>query len=284
MIVGLSEDAPRGLSKRKNNRGSGLQWVYLKSIIPLAALSIPPRVDPLIPLLMAAVADLLSLQDIDLELDKELARLSEIEEALGESEELTQARAVVEEKAAVVHGLRVEQKDLELSVDEVRTKAADIEKKLYSGSVKNPKELQDLDADLKSLREETKRREEKLLAILVQLDEAESDLGSATDAAAAIENEWRSGQDEMLQEKARIEPEVGRLRALRDEQATAFDRSLMSLYNTLRERRGGRAVAKVERGMCQGCRISLPMSVLQRARAGNGLVQCVSCERILLFT
>jgi uncharacterized protein len=233
---------------------------------------------------MAAVADLLSLQDIDLELDKELARLSEIEEALGETEELTQARALVEERSQVVRALRTDQKDLELSVDEVRSKAAEIEKKLYSGAVKNPKELQDLDADLKSLKEETRRRDEKLLAKLVEVDEAEAALGEATESATTLENAWQSGQAELLDEKARIEPEAARLKALRDEEATHFERNLISLYNLLRERRGGRAVAKVERGMCQGCRISLPMSVIQRARSGNGLVQCVSCERILLFT
>jgi predicted nucleic acid-binding Zn-ribbon protein len=36
--------------------------------------------------------------------------------------------------------------------------------------------------------------------------------------------------------------------------------------------------------MCQGCRITLPTSMLQKARAGLGLVQCVSCERILLVS
>jgi predicted nucleic acid-binding Zn-ribbon protein len=233
---------------------------------------------------MAAVADLLSLQDIDLELDKEIARLSEIEEALGESEELTQARATAEEKTAAVHALRVEQKDLELAADEVRSKAAEIEKKLYSGSVRNPKELQDLDADLKSLREEVKRREEKLLGVLVQLDEAEAELAVANETLNAIETEWQKGQDQMLEERTRLEPEVARLRALREQEATHFERSLIKLYDLLRERRGGQAVARVERGMCQGCRISLPMSVIQRARTGNGVVQCVSCERILLFT
>ncbi len=233
---------------------------------------------------MAAVADLLSLQDIDLELDKEIARLSEIEEALGESEELTQARATSEEKTAAVHALRVEQKDLELSADEVRNKAAEIEKKLYSGAVKNPKELQDLDADLKSLREETKRREEKVLGVLVQLEDVEAELATATESLNAIEGEWRSGQDSMLEEKGRLEPEVERLRVLREQEATHFERSLIKLYDLLRERRGGRAVARVERGMCQGCRISLPMSIIQRARTANGVVQCVSCERILLFT
>ncbi|HVP05773.1 MAG TPA: hypothetical protein VMT90_08870 [Dehalococcoidia bacterium] len=232
---------------------------------------------------MAAVADLLSLQDTDLQLDKALARIAEIDEALGESEELIQARATVEEKSAAARALRSEQKDIELTVDEVRNKAAEIEKKLYSGSVKNPKELQDLDADLKSLREETKRREEKLLGMLVQVDEAEGELATVTEALNAIETEWLSGQDNLRREKAEIEPEVARLQAIRNEEAAGVERNVLSLYNLLRERRGGIAVAKVERGMCQGCRISLPMSVIQRARTGNGIIQCVSCERILLF-
>lgn len=233
---------------------------------------------------MAAVADLLSLQDTDLQLDKALARLSEIEEALGESEELIQARSAVEEKTGVVRALRSEQDEIELTVDEVRNKAAEIEKKLYSGSVKNPKELQDLDADLKSLREETKRREEKLLVVLEKMEAAEGELNATTDVLNAIEGEWMSGQEHLREEKAEIEPEAERLRGARDAEAGEFERSILGLYNTLRQRRGGIAVAKVERGMCQGCRISLPMNVIQRARgAPNGLVQCVSCERILIF-
>ena len=63
-----------------------------------------------------------------------------------------------------------------------------------------------------------------------------------------------------------------------------MDLAALSLYRALRERRQATAVAVVERGLCQGCRISLPMSVVQKARAGAGLVQCVSCERILLVS
>jgi len=44
------------------------------------------------------------------------------------------------------------------------------------------------------------------------------------------------------------------------------------------------SVAKVEGGACQGCRISLPMNLLQKARSGNSLVQCSSCERVLYLT
>jgi hypothetical protein len=88
----------------------------------------------------------------------------------------------------------------------------------------------------------------------------------------------------MRAEKATIEPEVANLQARRAGQAGGIDPRTMSLYQTLRERRAGQAVARVERGMCQGCRISLPMSVIQKARVSNNLTQCVSCERILLLT
>jgi hypothetical protein len=233
---------------------------------------------------MTEVAELLLLQDTDVSLDGALARLAEIEAALGESEELVAARETAAEKAAALHAVRAQQKDMELAADSIRTKAAEIETKLYSGSVTNPKELQDLDADLRSLKEQVRKREDELLALLVQIEEADAEHQAAAATLAAIEGEWRRGQDEMLAEKAEIEPEIARLREIRNSQATDVDRRLISLYDLLRERRGGTAVARVERGMCQGCRISLPMSVLQRARTGVSVVQCVSCERILLLT
>jgi predicted nucleic acid-binding Zn-ribbon protein len=234
---------------------------------------------------MTAVAELLLLQDTDLALDKALARLSEIEIALGESDELLSAREAATEKAAAVAALRAQQKDLELTADEVRGKAAEIEKKLYGGTVKNPKELQDYDAELRNLKDLTRKRDDDVLALLMQVDEADSERQAADAVVSEIEAAWRASQEDLLAEKTSIEPEAARLKAERDSKATDVDRRLIGLYDLLRERRGGTAVARVERGMCQGCRITLPMSVLQRARGvGSPVIQCVSCERILLVT
>ena len=56
----------------------------------------------------------------------------------------------------------------------------------------------------------------------------------------------------------------------------------LMLYMNLRSGNvGGAVVAKVERGSCQGCRITLPTRVLQLARTSSGTVQCPSCNRIL---
>jgi predicted nucleic acid-binding Zn-ribbon protein len=157
-----------------------------------------------------------------------------------------------------------------------------MEAKLYGGTVRNPKELSDLDADVRSLKAQAAKREDVLLALMEEAEAADAEYRGAEAEYLRIESAWQANRAGLLSERAELEPEVERLEAQRGQQIAEIGRAALGLYQLLRERRAGQAVARVERGMCQGCRITLPMSVLQKARAGVGLVQCVSCERILL--
>ena len=233
---------------------------------------------------MATAAELFALQETDQTLDRALARLAEIEAQLVESEELVTARETVEDRRKVVEALRARLSDAEESVDEVRRKASDVENKLYGGTVRNPKELGDLDADLRSIKSLIATREDFELGILVEFDEAEKQLQLAEADYAELKGSWDREQEALLKEKAEIEPRVASLEARREQQTPGIDASSLRLYQLLRDRHAGQAVARLERGMCQGCRISLPMSILSKARSGIGLVQCVSCERILLVS
>ncbi|HEV8573972.1 MAG TPA: hypothetical protein VGR43_04610 [Dehalococcoidia bacterium] len=233
---------------------------------------------------MVTAPDLYALQETDQALDRAKSRLAEIESRLGETDEMVAAREAVDAKRTVVEEVRSRLSDAEWAVEEVRGHAAAVEGKLYGGTVNNPKELADLDADLKSLKHQTAKKEDVLLGILVSIEEAEADLAAATAEFERIENAWRADQDELLREKAALEPEIAELEARRAVQSPSVDTSSLRLYQLLRERHGGQAIARVERGMCQGCRITLPMSVLQKAKSGVALVQCVSCERILVVS
>ena len=124
---------------------------------------------------MSVAAELYDLQEVDLALDRHRARLQEIEEAIQESEELVQARQLKEEASQVVAGLRSRQTELEWDVDNVRSKASEVEVKLYGGTVRNPKELSDLDTDLKLLKGQASRREDILLALMEEVDTADAE-------------------------------------------------------------------------------------------------------------
>ncbi len=232
---------------------------------------------------MSIAADLYSLQELDLAVDRVVNRLEEIEEGLQETDELREARAERDERTKIADSLKARQSELETEVDDIRAKASGVEAKLYSGSVTNPKELSDLDADVRAIKAQAGRREDVLLSLLVELEEAEATRLQASGACAEIEASWQANHETFLNEKARLEPERDELLETKEARAKTIDRSALSLYKVLRERKGGVAVARVEQGMCQGCRISLPGAVLQKAR-GSALVQCVSCERILLVT
>jgi predicted nucleic acid-binding Zn-ribbon protein len=229
---------------------------------------------------MTTAAELFTLQDIDLALDAAKARLAEVDQALGETEELVEARAMVEEKQQRLKELRSRQNDEEAAVEDIRAKATKVDQKLYSGTVVNPKELGDLHADFKMLNNHASQAEDKLLATLVEIDEAQAELSQAQAAFAEVNARWEAEQAKLRAEKSEVEPEIARLEAERTDEAGHLDPRALSLYKLLRDRRAGLAVAKVDRGMCGGCRITLPSATLTKAR-GAGLVQCVSCERIL---
>ena len=215
-------------------------------------------------------------------MDRARARLQEIDEGIQETEELAEARQLKIEKEEVLSGLRSKQRELEWEVDQVRSKASEMEAKLYGGTVRNPKELSDLDTDVRALKAQASKREDVLLALMEEAETAEGEWRAAETEYSRIEGDWSANRKVLLDEKAELEPEVQRLELQRTEQLSEIDRASLRLYEILRERRAGHAVARVEQGMCQGCRITLPMSVLQKTRTGVGLVQCVSCERILL--
>jgi predicted nucleic acid-binding Zn-ribbon protein len=231
---------------------------------------------------MTTAAELFALQETDLAIDNAVANLTEAEAQLGETGELVAARERVGQCRARVGEMQERQKSLDWDAEEARGKTAEIEKKLYGGTVKNPKELEDFEADLKSLRGQLRKREDALLDVMLEVDDAQTALKEAEKTLAGTEELWNTEQASLGDTRAMLKDELATLEAKRSRQLDGVDQVALSLYEALRERRQGMAVAVVERGLCQGCRISLPMSVLQKARAGLGLVQCVSCERILL--
>jgi predicted nucleic acid-binding Zn-ribbon protein len=231
---------------------------------------------------MTTAAELHALQETDLAMDSAAVRLNEVEAQLGETEELVAARELVEQRRGETHQVQERQKGLDWDAEEVRQKGLEIEGKLYGGTVKNPKELEDFQADLSSLRSQLRKREDALLEVMLELEDAETALKEAEAVLAELEGAWKAEQASLTEEQAALKGEIQDLDAKRSRQLDGMDRAALGLYGALRERRQGAAVAVVERGLCQGCRISLPMSILQKARSGLGLVQCVSCERILV--
>jgi predicted nucleic acid-binding Zn-ribbon protein len=231
---------------------------------------------------MTRISDLFELQEIDLEIDTRRAAISEAESGIGESEEVEAAAGVIIEREAEVQELHKKLKAAEWEVEDLTNKIKPLEKKLYGGSIHIPKELASIEEDVRSLQARKRVLEDKELDVMSQLEEAERALAAAKHEHATLAAEWEEEQRRLRQEQETLTAESRLLEDKRAAQRSRIHADALALYDALRAKHQGRAVAKVERGTCGGCRISLPLSLLQRARGGSDvIVHCSSCERIL---
>lgn len=230
---------------------------------------------------MTSIAELYAFQEIDLELTSSKTELEDVQSRLGETEELIEAKAKVAEHRETLEAADHTFKEREADADDQRSKIEPVEAKLYKGTIENPKELADLQLDLDSLRRRRSELEDRALEAMDQVETAQQGLAKAEAELSEVEKSFGSDQSELVDRQAELTKRIGELEVQRAEEIEELDASLLELYNQLVPRKEGRAVAKVERGACGGCRISLPTNVLQRARSGALLVRCSNCERIL---
>ncbi len=230
---------------------------------------------------MTAIAELYRLQEVDLALQAARDDLTDVQSRLGEPEELIEARRVAEERQEALRVAEKDFKEREWEADEQRRKIEKPEQRLYEGKVSNPKELEDLQRDVESLKRRRSVLEDEAFAAMERLDEAERALDETQRHLEELTGTTGVEQDELRARQSTLEGEITSLEGQRAELAAGSDEVLLHRYDELRVGRQGRAVAKVQGGSCQGCRILLPVNLIQRARAGDDIVQCNNCERIL---
>jgi hypothetical protein len=230
---------------------------------------------------MMRTADLWRLQEIDSALDARRATLEDARSRIGESEALEAARAEVRVLTEALRAAESAQKDLDLQAEDLRSKIAPAEARLYSGSIRNPKELADLQHDIEQHKRQLSTIEDQDIAALAAVEAAEGEQRAARARLEELERAWEAEQADLRERVARLTEEIGSYEAERRDQAADIESPLLGVYEHVRRTHQGRAVARLDRNLCLGCRISLPTSTVNRARAGNALVQCPNCERIL---
>ncbi len=227
---------------------------------------------------------LYELQEVDLKVEAEREALARVESQIGESEALIEAQAVLAREQERLAELDKNQQLGEWEVEDSQSKTALLEQKLYNGSVRNHKELISLQEQVEHLKKAGRGQEDKLLDIMTEAEATQKRIADKRKEIERMEEDWRQEQSSLLREQAELRESLASLEQRRKDLMARIDAASLELYQDLRQKRQGRAVAKVEQGMCQGCRLVLSMTELQQARISQELVQCSSCQRILYLS
>jgi len=230
---------------------------------------------------MSAARQLYQLQELDLEIESQEQALSQATSRLGESQAVLKLQSQLQSEQPRLEELRRKQHSAEWEIEGISTKLSTAEETLYSGQVKNPKELSNLQHEVEVLKAKRNQMEEKALEIMEQVELAETGVARINKQLETLKAEWQRQQQELSEAIERLKAILSDLGQRRQLLSAEISPQAVELYQGLRKERGT-AVARVEQGICRGCRISLPTTELQQARSGN-LVKCSSCGRILFL-
>lgn len=232
---------------------------------------------------------LLDLQDKDTRLAQLAHRLATIPEAKAMAEldtRLARLRDEIVAAQTIVGDLDDDLARAEADVEQVRERERRDQHLLNSGSISDPKQLQNLQHELESLARRKGELEDAELALMERSEGAQAAVAqlSAEREARDVERAdlaqtIAATTDEVAAERASVETERAAI-------AASIPADLLALYERVRAEHNGVGAAHLHRGRCEGCRLQLTPIDIERLRAAppTEVVRCEECRRILVRT
>lgn len=230
---------------------------------------------------MSQSSDLYRLQHIDTQQDQAQARLREIEQILQSDPALRRAESVLAEAEKNLQATQKALKSAEEAVETQNIKIEQSEAALYGGKVHNPKELQDLQNEVKSLKKYLITLEDSQLEAMIAQEEAEEKYQASQAGLAETQKQASEEKAGLRGERDGLLKDLERLASERQVIAKVIPESNLTLYLRLRQQKRGVAVAEVQDSTCSACGATLTPAERQTARSPHQLSLCPSCGRIL---
>lgn len=224
---------------------------------------------------------LFQLQNIDSEADQSHKRITEIDKLISNNDKVIQAQTRLENSETEYKKIKTVFDEIDHEIQQKKIKKSQSESNLYGGKVTNPKELQDLQLEITSLTKILSELDDKLLQQLMVLDEAENKINKYQADLKEANSQFETEKSMLTAEKNKLEAGLKNLEVKRSSLLPQVDPKTLDVYNMLRDRKNGFAVAKLEDKCCSACGASLTAGQCQQARSSSQLFYCPNCGRIV---
>ncbi|MBC8331533.1 MAG: hypothetical protein H8E28_06095 [Anaerolineae bacterium] len=230
---------------------------------------------------MSRPKNLYDLQIIDSQLDQHRARIAAIDKALADDKAVIAGQKKAQAAQGsfeTVHKALLKTKDI---VKEQRDKIKQSNDLLYGGTVRNPKELSDIQDEIAALKRHLDTLEERQLEAMLRFDEAQDIRDQAKNLLDQALAEAEKRNAALVEEKRQHQNSIQALESQRQAQAIRVEPADLKAYERIRVKRGGVGAAKVQDRTCSACGSTLASALYQQARSPSKITHCDTCERIL---
>ncbi len=212
-----------------------------------------------------------------------LKSLPEIEQLLHIDKRITLANEELAQVKAEADQIALELRRGEVDVETVTDRIKKDEARLSSGNA-TPKELEQLQHEVESLKKRQADLEEIELEIMVRAEASSARVNTLTTDLSSLE----TLKSEINQRLATATTDINLLilskTTARNEVVAKIEKPLLDLYEKIRASNGGIGAASLVSDKCNGCNLTINAVEMNRikALAADELLRCEECRRILV--
>ncbi|MDA3041062.1 MAG: C4-type zinc ribbon domain-containing protein [Actinomycetota bacterium] len=231
--------------------------------------------------------ELLPLQELDVRLDQLRHRRTKHPLAAElrkiESEQAAQ-QAIIDEIVGRRTVFDTQQGKIEEDIEHIDYRRADIEKRLYDGSVTGTKDLLAMQTESAHLAERKSALEDHELEVMEALEPIVAEFETASAVSDAILVRRADKQLELERALGDVQDELTELEPRRAQLAAGLPAELVERYEALRVEFGGVALVQLVGSSCSGCHLALSAMDVDRIRHQGAAVEvrCPECNRVFV--
>ena len=173
------------------------------------------------------------------------------------------------------------QKGLEVEIGSVKGKIAKY--KTQQLNVKNNEEYRALESQVVMCRKEIEKLENRELNLMEAAEGIKEELEGCKQKLADARNRVDAEKDALDRRLTNTTEDIDRMKQKRAKMIADIDKDALRIYTRIMNNKKDYAIVPVERDTCGGCHMKLTPQTVHDAKAGQKLVTCSYCGRLLYW-
>ncbi len=223
---------------------------------------------------------LMGLQELDLKIEKNKIKEKKLSSQIeGERKRVLELEQNLSKRKEMLKHIQIERRSEERSIEEIDSLLAKHEEEKYR--IKSNEEFAALEKEISKGGEQKNKAEDVLLELMEREEGLDEEM-------PVLEKESKQANKDCQEKERILRADLGNtieqlkhLENNRKKNIFQLNSILFQRYEQLQKNRENPVVLAISNGICDGCNVEVPPSLVARARRREEIVYCENCTRIL---
>lgn len=223
---------------------------------------------------------LIELQELDLRIEKNRIKEKQLSSQIeGEGKRVLELEVNLLEKKEILKHIQIEKRNKERNIEEINSLLAKHEEEKYK--IKSNEEFAALEKEISQGEEEKNKTEDVLLELMEKEEGLSEELPALEKESKQANNDYQKKERILRIDLGSTIEQFKHLGNNRKKNISQLNSVLFQRYEQLQKTRQNPVVLSLSNGICDGCNVKVPPSLVARVRRREEIVYCENCTRIL---